>query len=159
MRYSKLVQMEARHIILLVEDNASDIWHFRKVARQANLVNHIHVVETGEEAIRYLAGEGKYSNRDKFPMPVLVFLDLKLPRISGFGVLKWIEANILPAESRVVVLAGVADNLKQVKEAYKLGAQTFLVKPLTKPDFVNSLNGVRGIRLVRVDTGLYVDAA
>lgn len=115
--------------ILLVEDNPDDVFLITRAFKKANLVNPVQVVDDGEKAIAYLAGEAGYSDRGRFPLPVLTLLDLKLPRRSGFEVLQWVRAapglNRLP----VVVLTSSAE-VVDVNHAYDLGANSYLVKPV-----------------------------
>src|SRR5690348_15326680 len=76
--------MPERAVILIAEDEEDYILLIRKAFKEANLPNPLHVVSTGLEALAYLKGEGKYSNRDEYPLPDLFLLDLKLPGFSGF---------------------------------------------------------------------------
>jgi CheY-like chemotaxis protein len=92
------------------------------------------VVWNGQEAIAYLKGAGKYSNRDEYPLPDLLLLDLKMPRVNGFEVLQWIRQQPGLAPLRVLVLTS-SDQIRDVNEAYRLGANSFLVKPLDFEDF------------------------
>src|ERR1700704_1217217 len=78
-------------LILLVEDRGDDILLIQRAFQRAGLKNPLQAVCDGEEAIAYLSGEGKYSNRAEYPLPWLVLLDLKMPRVDGFAVLKWIR--------------------------------------------------------------------
>jgi CheY-like chemotaxis protein len=91
--------------------------------------NPIYVVPDGEEAIWYLKGEGKFSNRAEYPVPDLLLLDLKMPIMDGFEVLRWVRQQPHLAGLRVLVLTS-SDSLQDVNLAYKLGANSFLVKPL-----------------------------
>ena len=122
-------------IILLAEDREDDILLIRKAFREAYIGNPLHVVKDGEEAISYLAGDGKYGNREEFPLPDLMLLDLKMPRVDGFEVLTWIRQQPSLAALRVVVLTS-SDALRDVNRAYKLGANSFMVKPLDFEDVV-----------------------
>lgn len=78
-------------LILLAEDNENDVLMFRRASRKAKFDNPIQVVADGEEVIAYLGGEGKFTNRDRYPFPGLVLLDLKMPRKNGFDVLRWVR--------------------------------------------------------------------
>src|SRR5262245_26950315 len=78
-------------VILIVEDREDDILVIRKAFDKASLPNPVKIVRDGEEALAYLSGEGKYSSRDEYPLPALILLDLKLPRMDGFEVLTWIR--------------------------------------------------------------------
>jgi CheY-like chemotaxis protein len=100
---------------------------------KADLPNPLQIVRNGDEAIAYLAGEREFSNRAEFPLPRVILLDLKLPGTDGFEVLKWIRAQ--PGlKSLIVVVLTSSDHIRDVNEAYALGANSFMVKPM---DFEN----------------------
>src|SRR5215472_15788619 len=125
--------MADRAVILLVEDQENDIQLIRRAFVKAQLPNPLQVVRDGDEAIAYLAGERRFNNRAEFPLPRLILLDLKLPGTHGFGVLKWIRAQ--PGlKSLIVVVLTSSDHIRDVNEAYSLGANSFMVKPM---DFEN----------------------
>jgi CheY-like chemotaxis protein len=121
--------MEQLALILVVEDNENDLTLIRRTLTNACLPNPRHFVESGEEAINYLVGVGPYSDRKKYPLPALVLLDLKLPIKDGFEVLKWIRSQPNLKDLRVVVLTS-STHIRDVTQAYRLGANSFLVKPL-----------------------------
>ena len=116
---------------LLVEDDPNDVlmleMEFRKVPAQIRMV----AVCDGKEAMQYLEGEEKYGNVDKYPIPEVILLDLKMPRINGFEFLQWLRSKS-PVHYRfipVVVMSSSA--LRQdVELAYALGANSYLVKPV-----------------------------
>jgi CheY-like chemotaxis protein len=129
-------------VILLVEDREDDIVIVRRALVQAHLVNPLHVVRDGEEAIEYLSGTGKYANREEFPLPGLILLDLKMPRVDGFQVLEWIRKQ--PGLKGIVVLVLTSsDQLRDVNRAYALGASSFLVKPVDFEDYIELGNLLR----------------
>lgn len=121
-------------VILLAEDDEDYVLLIRQVFIKAHIPNPIHVVSNGEEAIAYLKGEGKYANRDEYPLPDILLLDLKMPRINGIEVLKWLRQQPNLAALRVLVLTS-SDRIRDVNEAYQLGANSFLVKPMDFQDF------------------------
>ena len=135
---SRVVIMAEHPVILLAEDSEDHVFIFRRAVRQAGLATPLHVVSDGEEAIKYMEGAGKYRNRSEYPLPDLLLLDLKMPRKNGFEVLKWIRAQPSLATLRVVVLT-TSDRIQDVNEAYRLGANSFLVKPLEFAEFQNML--------------------
>ncbi len=114
--------------ILLAEDDEDHVLLIRRALQQAGLLNPLFVVSNGEEAINYLAGIGRYSNREEFPLPALLLLDLKMPRKNGFEVLEWIRSHPTMRALRVIVLTTSSD-LRDVNRAYQLGANSLLVKP------------------------------
>jgi CheY-like chemotaxis protein len=122
--------------ILLVEDNDDDVFLMRHSLTSAGVANPIFVVGTGQEAIAYLAGTGVYHDRVKFPMPVIVFLDLKLPLVSGHEVLAWIRAQ-RQLESLLVVVLTSSNEPSDVRRSYSLGANSYLVKPLTAQQLID----------------------
>ena len=121
--------MQGHGAILVVEDNENDTTLIRRTLTNACIPNPQHFVGSGEEAIDYLAGTGRYRDREKHPLPTLVLLDLELPGVHGFEVLKWIRAHRRFKDLRVVMLT-CSIHIRDVNEAYRLGANSFLVKPL-----------------------------
>jgi CheY-like chemotaxis protein len=117
------------YCILLVEDDANDILFVQRAFRQANLTNALHIVKDGDQAIDYLIGNNEYANRDLYPIPVLILLDLKLPRLSGLEVLEWIKKHPTLRRIPVVVLTSSKENI-DVNRAYDIGANSYLVKPV-----------------------------
>ena len=129
--------MADQAVILLAEDREDDILVIRRAFAKGDILNPLHVVRDGEEAIAYLAGEGKYANRSEYPLPELLLLDLSMPRVDGFQVLRWIRQQPGIASLRVVVLTS-SDELPDINEAYRLGVNSFLVKPLDFQLFVET---------------------
>ena len=114
--------------ILVVEDDPNDQFLIKEGLREAGAVCPIHVVGDGVEAIAYMRGEGKYADREKYAYPTFIMMDLKMPRVDGFGVLEFLKNNpawkIVPA----VVLSASSD-LDDIKKSYMLGASSYHVKP------------------------------
>ena len=121
--------------ILLVEDNPRDVLLIQRAFRKANLTNPLQVVGDGEAAVLYLAGEGSYENRDRYPLPSLVLLDLKLPRKSGAEVLEWLRQQPRLKRLPVVVLTSSRE-YAEVNKLYDLGANAYMVKPVTFDNLV-----------------------
>jgi two-component system response regulator len=113
--------------VLQVEDDPNDVFFLQHAMRKADVTNPIQIASDGQEAIDYLQGTGKFANREKFPLPCLVLLDLKLPYVMGLDVLKWIRRQAEIAVP-VVILTASADDA-DIATAYRLGANGFLVKP------------------------------
>ncbi|WP_207482382.1 response regulator [Arenibaculum pallidiluteum] len=126
--------------ILLVEDDPNDQLLIRRAFAKAKLMNPLLVVEDGDAAVAYLAGEGAYADRSENPLPAVMLLDLKLPRRSGLEVLEWLRSQ--PGSlgrTPVVVLTSSREN-SDLDRAYDLGANSYLVKPV---DFDGLLDLVR----------------
>jgi CheY-like chemotaxis protein len=116
--------------ILLVEDDPNDVLLMRRAFRAAGLPEPGTVLSDGEEAIAYLAGENGFADREKYPLPTLLLLDLKLPRRSGFEVLEWLRQQERTSRLPVVVLTS-SRQPDDVNRAYDLRANSYLVKPAT----------------------------
>jgi CheY-like chemotaxis protein len=129
--------MEPEKAILLVEDNEDDVFFAQLALKDAGVQNPLHVVTDGKEALRYLSGMGQFADREKFPFPSLILLDLKLPYRSGLDILAWMrQKNELP-ETFVAVLTS-SNEPKDLKAAHDLGAKTYVVKPPT-PQLIYNL--------------------
>lgn len=119
--------MSESAVILIVEDRDDDIFVLRRAFERALVTNPVQVVRDGEEAISYLSGEGKFANRAEYPLPALVILDLKLPKVDGFEVLIWIRRQEGIRGLPVIVLTS-SNQIRDVNRAYSLGANSFVVK-------------------------------
>lgn len=117
-------------MILLIEDNPDDILFMKRALSHLGIDREMTVVESGEQAIAYLGGEGEYADRTKHPIPSLVFLDLKMPGKSGFDVLSWIRSQE-ELKTLLVLILSTSREDRDVDQAYRLGANSFLVKPGT----------------------------
>ncbi|HWO69130.1 MAG TPA: response regulator [Actinomycetota bacterium] len=115
--------------VLLVEDNPDDVALIQRAFRKANIANPLRVVTDGEEAVAYLAGRGEYADRARHPLPVLVLLDLKLPKRSGHEVLAWLRSQEGLRRLPVAVLTSSRE-AADVNRAYDLGANAYLQKPV-----------------------------
>src|SRR6266481_325024 len=135
--------MPQQAVFLLVEDNENDVVLVRRTMAKAKVLNPLQVVESGEKAVAYLSGEGRYSDRGQYPLPALVLLDLKLPGLDGFDVLRWIRQNRGLKALRVVVLTS-SNDMRDVNLAYQLGANSFLVKPVEFETFNQIANVMSG---------------
>ena len=115
--------------ILLAEDEQNDVFLIKRAFQKAQLLNPIRVVSDGQEAISYLRGDGDYADRARFPLPTLVLLDLKMPRMGGFDVISWVRQQPGLKRLPLVVLTSSRDG-PDINRAYELGANTYLVKPV-----------------------------
>ena len=143
--------------ILLVEDNDDDIMLMKVMFRRSRILNPLQFVQSVYDAICYLKGEGVYSNRDAYPLPILLFIDLHLGDGSGFDILRFIQAHQIQSPLALVVLSGSDRNA--FKQAYDLGAHSFLVKPLRFDDFENMLRHLRGLKLTHTERGVLLALA
>ncbi len=134
--------MPERAVILLAEDREDDIVVIRRAFDKGGISNPLFVVRDGEEAVQYLEGGGKFSNRAEYPLPDLLLLDLKMPRMDGFEVLRWIRQRPGLSSLRVVVLTS-SENIRDVNVAYHMGANSFMVKPM---DFENAIELAKVLR-------------
>jgi len=124
-----------REVILLVEDDANDATLIQRAFHKAGLRSNLKLVRDGEQAIQYLSGQDGYGDRDKFPVPFLVLLDLKMPGMNGFDVLEWLRRE--PSLKRLLVVVLTSSNLQSdVDRAYELGANSYLVKPVEFDEMV-----------------------
>ena len=130
-------------VILLAEDDEDHILLVRRAFKKARLLNPLHVVRDGEEAIAYFKGTGRYAKRVEFPLPALLLLDLKMPKKNGFEVLEWIRQEPRLRNLRVIVLTS-SEDMRDVNLAYQLGANSFLVKPVDFPHFVEVTRALKG---------------
>ena len=119
--------------ILLVDEDANDQAMIMRAFRQNGVTEPIQCVSSGDEAINYLKGDGKYSDRSLFPYPSFIMSDLKMPGGDGFSVLEHLrsvpEWSIIPT----LIFSGSAD-LDDIKKAYMLGAVSYLMKPIEFPE-------------------------
>jgi PAS domain S-box-containing protein len=121
--------------ILLVEDDPNDIVLIQRALRKANLANPVQVVKDGEEAVAYLSGLYPFSDRARHPYPMLVLLDLRLPRKSGLEVLTWLRRQQGMIRLPVVVVTGSRETW-DINRARELGVSSYLLKPIVSDDFV-----------------------
>jgi CheY-like chemotaxis protein len=127
--------MPNRSVILLVEDREEDVLLVRRAFERCGITAPLFVVRNGSDAISYLQGAGKFGSREEFPLPDLLLLDLCMPGVDGFEVLEWTRQQPGFSSLRIIVLTS-SDHIRDVNEAYRLGANSFLVKPMDFNDFV-----------------------
>ena len=114
--------------ILLVEDDPDDAATTTSALRERNLADQLHWVKDGEEALEYLFASGRYAGRDRNHPPKLVLLDIKMPKVDGFEVLRRIKTSELKAIPVVVMTSSSEES--DVLESYRLGIDSYLVKPV-----------------------------
>jgi len=128
--------------ILLAEDDPNDVILFQRAMERASLsADSLTVVRDGEKAISYLSGQGVYADRDLYPLPALLLLDLKMPRKSGLEVLSWLRKQ--PQLRYLIVVFFTSSNSSEdVRLAYDAGANSYLVKPV---DFTEMVEMIRKV--------------
>jgi CheY-like chemotaxis protein len=114
--------------VLVADDDDNDILFLQQAFLEAQVLNPIQAVHGGLEAIQYLKGEGVYADRQKYPLPSLMLLDLKMPGCDGFEVLKWLSARRNVYRFPIVVLSSSSE-LRDTQRAMELGASAYSVKP------------------------------
>lgn len=119
--------------LLLVDDDPNDQLLMLRSLRKVKTPMTFRVVSDGEEAISYLKGEGVFADRRQFPTPKITLLDIKMPRRSGFEVLQWIRSQPLGWKAVVVMLSS-SKQPEDVRRAYSLGANSYLMKPFGLDD-------------------------
>ncbi len=125
-------------IILLVEDNPDDIKLTLRALKKSNIKNEVIVVENGVEASDYLFGTGKFAGRNTGILPQVVLLDLKMPKMDGLEVLHRIRANERTKLLPVVILTTSSEDKDRI-ESYKLGASSYIRKPVDFNQFVDAV--------------------
>jgi CheY-like chemotaxis protein len=120
--------VDANLLILIIEDDPNDVIILKHALTRAGINNPVKVVQDGKEAIDYMRGEGKYRDRFQYPFPKVIFSDLKMPRMGGFDVLHWLrthpECSVIP-----VIILSASKQDEDIKRAYQMGANAYLVKP------------------------------
>ncbi len=129
--------MKERYM-LLVEDNPDDEELTLVGLKKSGVINEIHVVRDGEEALHYLFAEGKYKDRGSARMPAVILLDLNLPKVNGLEVLERIKTNPATKYIPVVILTSSSEEEDLVK-SYKLGANSFVRKPVEFSRFADAV--------------------
>ena len=129
--------------ILLVEDNPDDVKLTLRAFEKERIANNVQVARDGVEAIEYLFATGKFAGRDTSIMPQVIILDLKMPRMDGMELLRHVRSNERTKLLPVVVLTTSNEDKDRV-ESYKLGANSFIRKPV---DFMQFVEAVKQLRL------------
>ena len=137
------------HSVLLVEDNADDVFFVRRAFGKAFGEVDLRVVGDGEAAVAYLARRPPFDVPHAAPTPHLMLLDLKLPRMSGLEVLQWLRAQAELRRLPVVVLTGSRER-RDVNRAYDLGANSYLVKPVST-EAARELGAALGLYWLRLN--------
>jgi CheY-like chemotaxis protein len=131
----------SRPVILHVEDDANDVLLLEHASRKAGVDCEIQRVADGDEAIAYLRGAEQFADRAQFPLPRLILLDLKMPRLNGFDVLTWLRAQEKLRTMPVVVLSS-SNHDADLRRAYELGVNSYLIKPVSFDSLVQIMKAI-----------------
>ncbi len=145
-------------VILIADDNEDDVILLKRALKSARIENELRIVSNGEDAICYLKGEGRYCDRNINPFPILLVLNLQMPRKTGGEVLAWMSAQPSLPMLKLIILTGMP-NPRQTQQAVHLGAETFLPKPPEPHSLLQVLRGMKGLALVPNETGLILQLA
>jgi CheY-like chemotaxis protein len=132
------VDKKSNNLILIVDDLEDDQLMLEGILHGIGVGNPILRLPNGHEAMRYLNGDAPYNNRINFAMPAVIFLDLKMPIVSGWEVLDWLHGLSMKG-SMLVFIYSELQGVEDVKRLYRLGADSFLAKPLKEIDVYNLL--------------------
>lgn len=124
--------------ILYVEDDENDVFLFQRALSKAGLSHPAYLATDGLCAIDYLTGSGHYANRDLYPLPKLMLIDLKMPRMSGFELISWMRQQSIFAKLPIVLLSS-SNYSTDIHTACALGANGYLIKPADSGDLVERL--------------------
>ena len=134
--------------VLYVEDEEDDIFLVDHAFKQAGIPNALIAVPDGEVALEYLAGAGKYADRSEHPLPILLLLDINMPLVSGLDVLKWVRGQPSLRTLPTLVLSS-SSQTSDIRSAYELGANGYLVKPSALEKLVSMVIAIRDYWLVQ----------
>jgi len=127
--------------LLLVEDNPDHAELTIKALQKGKLANRIHWVKDGEEALHFLFHEGRYTNQSEAPRPGLILLDIRLPKVDGMEILRRVKADEQLRTIPVVMLT-TSDRGEEVAESYRLGANSYITKPVRFSEFIEKIETV-----------------
>ncbi len=128
--------------ILLAEDDKNDVYLMQRAFQKASISNPLYLVSDGREVVDYLEGNGRFSDRQKNPMPGLLLLDLKMPLMDGFDVLAWLRTHAQFDTLPVVVLT-TSRLPEDITKSLNLGVYDYRIKPSAFEDLVRLLDDVR----------------
>ena len=128
-------------VILLVEDNPSDVELTLRAFKRARIANEVIVAENGREALDYLFRAGKFADRDIAAMPMLILLDIKMPIMDGLEALKYIRGDELTRRLPVVILTSSREE-EDLAKSYDLGVNSYICKPVDFDQFAESVKNL-----------------
>ena len=127
--FQVLFTVKMLEAILIVDDDADEASLIRRAVMGLHPKSPVETVTSGLDLKAYLDGQGRYANRETFPYPGLILLDLRMPEMDGFEVLTWLKSHALHAAIPVIVISAF-DQQQNIRKAYQMGARTFLSKPV-----------------------------
>ena len=130
-------------VILLIEDNQDDIALTLRAFNKCNIKNKVNIIEDGQDALDYIACKGVYKGKDPYDLPTVVLLDINLPKVNGFEILKAIRDNLATKFLPVVILTSSKEE-QDIINGYTLGANSYIRKPV---DFKNFFEAVQALGL------------
>ena len=134
--------MSKEHTILVAEDDSSDAFFLERAFTKSGITTSLRFVRDGQEAIEYLRGDGEFADRKRNPMPDLMLLDLKMPRLNGFQVLQWLRQE--GGLKRLPVVIFSSSPLREdINKAYDLGANSYLMKPHSSEDLAKLVERIK----------------
>lgn len=128
--------------LLYAEDDPDDVVIFKMAFKRATLPHDLYCVDDGQAAIDWLSGKGDYADRERYPQPDILIVDLKMPKKTGFDVLEWLRSR-KEFESLPVIVLSSSDDPGDVKRAYQLGATTYFTKSHSYQDVIQYLRLAR----------------
>ena len=134
--------MNEKQTILLVDDSEDDIVLMKHAFQAAHFKPSVQTASDGEEAIAYLKGDGAWADRDEFPLPTVMLLDLNMPKANGFEVLAWVRTQPVLKRLTIIVFSASA-RAEDVERAYELGVNSYLVKPTTVAQLIAMMCSLR----------------
>lgn len=141
--------------ILIIEDDPNDVLFLQTAFKRVGITNPVQIAKDGQEALNYLRGEGRFSDREQFPIPYLIFLDLKLPAMPGLEVLKWVRERPEFNATVVIVLTSSSDP-RDIDAAYEFRTSAYLVKPSGIDSLTAVAQSVKEFWLIRNQTPSYI---
>ena len=129
-------------VILMVEDDPNDVLLLERALRKENVTLPIQVVNDGQIAVQYLEGKGEFTDRERFPLPCLILMDLKLPRKTGLEVLEWLRHHEDLKDLPVFMLTSSGES-KDRQQAEDHGVEAFRVKPVTMLELLKVAREIR----------------
>jgi CheY-like chemotaxis protein len=128
--------------LLLVEDEESSAFFFQHVMTKLGMTEVLQVAQDGREAIDYLQGRARFNDRTQFPLPDLIILDLKMPRVTGFEVIAWIRDQP-ELRKLIVIMMSASSSEEDISRAYELGANAYIVKPSGLDQLTDVLSSIQ----------------